>query len=754
MNDRSKRILGTLRLGNREERAALLEQMPPSSLKDEAGQLFVESDYPERRVLALSILVNSYGMGQAAEFGGDLARAAYPFAREIYEKQGSQGPLSLAAVSATASSGLNGLNLIGHYSESVEFADEVIPDLESLGDDANLPDIYAKKIEALIGLHRLDEASQLIEQAEKRTNQSTDLPRLKRILDETMARVTELPPKQGDKDASVTPGDIEKLKWLDIALDIGEGIFTKSSEEINQWKAGGINRRTSRLFLDETKGHDPVLLAKALEELSPVESWARVNGHTDIQNDTLWEIYLCHSRLGAHSEAADALQTLRRNVEKRRSGIGNPLERGGAAAKFPHLYSALCRMLLKAGRVGELLGAIEAAKGRAVADLMAQRRRQIIDEAAFAEPASRIGELMSQNNAHYLSFFVDDENTIAVLIGKDGSPQASGLIPLGKEQIRDASRSADPSLWGAGELANLGGPSESIPDSLGPLVAWLKPLFESGLIEFGDHICYSPDEHLHQIPLAYVNFMGEPLVRRVSLSRTHGVRALSLILEREASRPGAFVGVEVPGHQDLEDRAMIEHLRAACQWLAQHLPGTTIRDEEATLEAVRGAELAGRVLHFATHGVFPQPKNPFEHSGLALAGAGGLPDKERLARGDADQELLTPKWAIESGLDLAGSHVTLQACVTGLALEGIGGDALGLDWALFQLGASSLLASHWFVSAELSAEFFLRFYHSWLKRGNSRAAAWRNTVLGMMEQEGDLATPYAWAAFSLSGDWR
>lgn len=756
MNDRSKRFLAVLRRGNKDERLGLLQEMPPSPMRDGAAFL-LGSENPGTQVMALNTLVTAYGFGQAAGLAGDLARAAYSFAREVYERQGTGGPLLLLTVSAIASSGLHALNLIGQYSASVEFADEVVPDLESLDEDTNLPDIYAHKIEALIGLHRMDEASRLIGYAEKQPKHSAHLPRLKKTVEDAMGRATELPLGPGAAAGSMTP---ETFRALDEFLSKGEAILTKSGEEMNEWKAHSILRSVGQLFMDGTKGRDGVHLEKALEDLLPLEVWARASGHTDVLNDTLWELYLCHSRMGACSEGADALQGLRQSVEKRRAGIEDPLERAGAGAKFPYLYPALCQMLLKTGRIEELLGAIEAAKGRAVADVMAQRAHQVIDEAEFSEPAARMGELMRRNKAHYLSFFVDDESTLAVLVGKDGSLHASSPIPLGKEQIRHASRYVDPRSWGELDPANLTGPSvEDIAEVLEPLVAWLQPLFESGVIEDGDHLCYSPDEHLHQFPLAYIKFMGKPIVQKVSISRTHGARALSLILEREASRPGSFVGVEVPGRQDLSDQEMVRQLRAADAWLAEHLPGTTYRDEKATLEAICRAELAGRVVHFATHGMFPAEevrpsRNPFDHSGLALAGTDGLPDKERMARGEEEEKLLTPGRALEARLDLSGSHVTFQACVTGLAREGIGGDALGLDWAFFQLGASSLLASHWYVSASLSTEFSLRFYRGWLQQGKSRAAAWRETVLEMMGEGGALAEPYAWAAFSLSGDWR
>jgi CHAT domain-containing protein len=106
--------------------------------------------------------------------------------------------------------------------------------------------------------------------------------------------------------------------------------------------------------------------------------------------------------------------------------------------------------------------------------------------------------------------------------------------------------------------------------------------------------------------------------------------------------------------------------------------------------------------------------------------------------------------------------VTLQACVSGRAKEGIGGDALGLEWAFLINGASSLLASHWKVPADWAAKFSLKFYQKWLFENVSRAQAWRKTVLELfsecesqeLEKEHPECRAYYWAAFSLSGDWR
>ena len=110
-------------------------------------------------------------------------------------------------------------------------------------------------------------------------------------------------------------------------------------------------------------------------------------------------------------------------------------------------------------------------------------------------------------------------------------------------------------------------------------------------------------------------------------------------------------------------------------------------------------------------------------------------------------QLLSP--ARVMNLDVSGSHVTLQACVSGLMREGVGGDALGLEWALMLRNADSILSTHWNVSARESSAFCISFYKQWLATRKSRAAAWRRSCLAL-KGKGALQ----WSSFSLSGDWR
>ena len=142
--------------------------------------------------------------------------------------------------------------------------------------------------------------------------------------------------------------------------------------------------------------------------------------------------------------------------------------------------------------------------------------------------------------------------------------------------------------------------------------------------------------------------------------------------------------------------------------------------------------------------------NPYHSAGLLLAHDGALPK-----RGSDWLSLLTPAVVMEksSGLKLDGTTVVLQGCVSGLAKEGQGGDALGLEWALLARGADTVLASHWHVEYQSAGAFCRHFYEAWLGHGRSRISAWQEAV-ARTRQDPEGGSSYDWAAFSLSGDWR
>jgi len=283
-------------------------------------------------------------------------------------------------------------------------------------------------------------------------------------------------------------------------------------------------------------------------------------------------------------------------------------------------------------------------------------------------------------------------------------------------------------------------------------------LLQQGIVAKGDHICYSPDEDLHNIPLQYLRFRDGIVMDWVSVSRVHSAFHLDRVLGAKRSKaPANYVGFVVPLQQDLakaSGKEFLNDLDAPLVWLKEHKRrGEALRLTDATLIGLREEKLDHRIVHFSTHGWFPEQGNPFHDSYLLLAGADGLPAKERAANDDPAGRL-TPREILDAGLNFEGSHVSMMACVSGLAKEGIGGDSLGLDWALIQAGAASLISTHWKVSAASAARFFTLFYEKWVQNAESRSTAFRDTMLELLKGDYSPKSLQQWAAFSLTGDFR
>lgn len=750
-------ILNIFSHGDVTERTAFIDNCPPNRFKNIAEPL-ITSDNPAMQAMGLKSLSGAYCFGENTQFGKELSRAGHEFARRVYNEQGEGGPILLQTVSAFAQDHLNALYLLGKFDQVIEFANSVIPYYESMNESVNLPEIRIKLIAALFEQNRIDEAEEEVVSERERGTSSIELDRLEKEIQKIKTRVTETPKKkektESEKRVSTKKGHEDLLKILDQATER----LTGSSGEMNAWKAKEIIRDATSIFMGQPTQEE---LIKSRSELQKVREWTKDNGAPIDDNDALWGLYLCNNRLKQHSEAADMLQSLRSSIEDLRAGVDEPLERGGVSSKFPFLFQALCKSLAITGRVPELLNSIEGAKGRAVADILSQNRKTSYDDREFSNPTESIPDLMRKNSTHYLTFFVDDDETYAVLVAKDGTMHSAGSLQIGKTDIRNFAEKVDPRSWAKKVSYDYLSDSvvEGLSESLSILFEWLDPLFENGTIEEDDHICYSPDEHLHHIPLQFAHFRGRPIVEQVSLSRIHGAYALSLLFNSKPVPLKSYIAFVVPTEEDLkkEGQKLVKDLHRPVETLEIQLQGKTFSLSEATMQTLSKASLSNSVVHFSTHGRFVKvnsEENPFHDSGLVFASDAGPPNASRIAKGLDFDYVLTPEKVLDLNLDYSGSHVTMQACVSGLANEGIGGDALGMEWAIIQAGASSTLSSHWYVSAELSAEFINRFYDRWLKGNQSKAKAWRHTVLELIKTKEPYNTPYCWSAFSLSGDWR
>jgi len=67
-------------------------------------------------------------------------------------------------------------------------------------------------------------------------------------------------------------------------------------------------------------------------------------------------------------------------------------------------------------------------------------------------------------------------------------------------------------------------------------------------------------------------------------------------------------------------------------------------------------------------------------------------------------------------------------------------------------GAESVLASHWNVSDKAMSQLMTEFMRRW-RAGEPRTKAWREAQLSLLHSK-EFPSPYFWAAFTLTGQWK
>jgi CHAT domain-containing protein/Flp pilus assembly protein TadD len=193
------------------------------------------------------------------------------------------------------------------------------------------------------------------------------------------------------------------------------------------------------------------------------------------------------------------------------------------------------------------------------------------------------------------------------------------------------------------------------------------------------------------------------------------------------------------------------------------------------LEEVLKAMPAPRVLHLATHGFFldhepqapaaeedgagagwargrlKQMDNPLLRSGIVLAGANTIGDKEAAGRVE-DGWVTAEEIAL---LNLRGTElVVLSACQTGLGDVKSGEGVFGLRRAFLFAGARTLVTSLFEVPDKDTRDLMGLFYRG-LKSGQGKLAALhaaQRELLQKRRQAGGAAHPFFWASFVMVGD--
>ena len=102
-------------------------------------------------------------------------------------------------------------------------------------------------------------------------------------------------------------------------------------------------------------------------------------------------------------------------------------------------------------------------------------------------------------------------------------------------------------------------------------------------------------------------------------------------------------------------------------------------------------------------------------------------------------------------LKINADLVVLSACETGLGKQVKGEGLVGLTQAFLYAGARSIAVSLWNVEDSATADLMIQFHRHISKPNLSKAQALRRAQLDLINRA-DLAHPYNWAAFVLTGD--
>jgi CHAT domain-containing protein len=394
-----------------------------------------------------------------------------------------------------------------------------------------------------------------------------------------------------------------------------------------------------------------------------------------------------------------------------------------------------------------------------------------------------------------LNYSVAESETLLFVTDSDGELNVSTLA-IGEAELRDAVERFRGSI--ARSRTDATGDEEL--GRLGTSLYQLLVAPAAHALEDAERILIVPDGPLHGLPFAAL-VRAEPESKSadspsflVEWKPLHVVVSLTVYAElkrTQSARRGeitllAFGDPTYPSGAEGADTTNEDLLRGLPARGGTLPPLPSSRDEVATVTALFGdagiallgdqateerAKAIGtgpRFIHFATHGLIDE-RFPLD-SAIVLS----LP--ERVEYGQDNGVLQA--WEIFESMRLDAELVTLSACNTALGAETVGEGIVGLTRAFHYAGSRSVLASLWSVTDGSTAMLMRRFY-TYLKQGQTKDEALRAAQRDMIHGKAGpapattstergvkrlarsgadsnqrYASPYYWAAFTLSGDWR
>ncbi len=426
---------------------------------------------------------------------------------------------------------------------------------------------------------------------------------------------------------------------------------------------------------------------------------------------------LAHQARGEEEAARVDLDAAVRELEEQRRRLRGAEMRATLGAEADAVFEAMVEARLD--RLADPDGAFDCLERKRTWERIERESGQPLSTSGVAaEMEARETLLVYSARAGALTVWAIDRNGATLERKAIGAARISELA----ERFRRGVEHGEPS-----ELSQLSGPL---------IEALWRPV--EGRIPEGATVVVVGDAAIRNLPFgALVDARsGRYLIQRNAFAVARSVRDFLRRGESTVDSQGTVLVVGDPDFDPGLHPGLVRLPRSADEARAvasMYGNARVLLGGEATVSAFRAEAGRSAVIHYAGHAV----EEVGEHRDSALLLTGGALPSSEVAR-----------------MRLGGVRLAvLAACGTSAAgFEMFGGTgSASLAEAFLDAGAGEVVASHWAVSDDATAEMLVEF-HRRLRGGESAAAALREAVLSVIGgPDGGGVPPRDWAAFEVIG---
>lgn len=359
-------------------------------------------------------------------------------------------------------------------------------------------------------------------------------------------------------------------------------------------------------------------------------------------------------------------------------------------------------------------------------ELLETDRRSQLTRGAPSPAAAAVGDAgmlcaeLSEDQA-LVEFHLLGDRLLACVLDRDRVTHHQWAVPGLTERLAGLRFQIDALRGGASHLARHA--DQLLARARAHLLALYRLCWEpvAARVRGRRQLVVVPHRLLHYVPFGALHDGEAWLVARHELVQSPSAAIWRAGRDRARGRHDSVLAVGVGGPALPHVQREVDAVQAA---FGPH--AATLRGDQATTAALRGAVPGADVVHLACHGTF-RADSPY-FSSLSLAD-GPLTLRDAAA------------------LPLTASLVTLSACETALSRVAPGDELVGLVRGFLLAGVPSIVASLWTVDDASTASLMQDFYAG-LRAGQGPAAALAGAQRTMAGQG---AHPFHWAAFAVHG---